>query len=114
MAKSCKEAGATCWGVGVLNKNQPNPGEKREDEHKFIDRYYDRAIKGARKHLDKSVPVSLFSWSYDFDLWASDRFSDFETYGNVKWETHLYTEAFDTVEQVVDATVKELGPMQAF
>lgn len=47
------------------------------------------------------MPVVLFSWTYDFDRWPTGRFSDYQTYGNIKWDTHIYTGGFDNLDAVL-------------
>jgi len=71
-------------------------------QHAFLDQYYDRAIKVARKHLDADVPVVLFSWQVFFPLWRRKRFPK-EEYGRVAWDTHIYTGGHKTTDDALHA-----------
>lgn len=71
MAEKCKEYIASCYGVGVLNEPMPGtPTPTSDSLHTFLAEYYPQAILAARKHLDASVPVVLFSWVFDFHRWS--------------------------------------------
>lgn len=92
MAKRCKEAGTTCQGIEPVNEPQPNPGQSKKNLVKFLDTYYDAAIRKIRETLPMDKPVVLFSWKNYFKFWSSDdgpRFDE-STYGTIMWDTHLY------------------------
>lgn len=68
----------------------------------------------AREHLDAEVPVLLFSWVYDFQLWYDKQYPQAK-YGNVIWDTHLYTKDTDTVDEALslyDADLLEILKFQ--
>ena len=114
MAKRCADAKDVCFGIQVLNEPQvgkPSPGP--EDLLSFLDRYYSEAILRAREFLDDSVPVVLFSWTYNFDFWGTNHYPE-ETYGKVMWDTHLYYPTKDTVEEAIASYQDELPKVSQF
>ena len=68
---------------------------------------------GARKWLPLEKPVVLFSWSYDFYMWPTDCFKG-DDYGNILWDTHIYSDGMDTVEKLMKLYDKEMVPVNKF
>ena len=87
MAKYCRKRIDTLYGLQVIN--EPNGYGKKVDPHVFLYQYYKAAIKSARKHLPKDIPIIVFEWTYNFKKWKNDRFP-YDKYGNVIWDTHIY------------------------
>lgn len=101
MAEKCAQHIDSCYGVGVLNEPQPgSPTPLPSYLHAYLLGYYAHAIMTARKHLDAEVPVVLYSWVNDFDLWYNKQYPQ-SKYGNVIWDTHLYTENADSVDEAL-------------
>jgi len=116
MAEKCKQYESTCWGIGVLNEPQPGGGGYQpndEDLHGFLDSYFDQAIKKARTILSKDMPVVLFSWTYDFWRWGDRRYP-YDQYGNILWDTHMYTGGASSVDQVLSYYDGDLQKIQDF
>eukprot|EP00931_Biecheleriopsis_adriatica_P072749 TRINITY_DN47162_c0_g1_i1.p1 TRINITY_DN47162_c0_g1~~TRINITY_DN47162_c0_g1_i1.p1 ORF type:complete len:525 (-),score=80.96 TRINITY_DN47162_c0_g1_i1:152-1531(-) len=81
------------YGIQVINE----PRDKIS--HDALSRYYSLAISEARKHLDSSVPVVLFSWTYDFANWSDSDFPS-ESCGNIVWDTHIYHHGSGSLQEV--------------
>jgi len=86
MAKFSADKGQALYGIQVLNE----PMNYDYDIHDTLDDYYARAIREVRKHLDSSIPVILFEWTFDMYKWRDNHF-DAGQYGTVVWDTHIYT-----------------------
>lgn len=79
--------------MGVINEPTMGTGASKEEKdnvHDFLDEYFDEAIKRVREILPSETPVVLFSWIFDFWRWPAHRFP-YSEYGNVLWDTHIYT-----------------------
>ena len=113
IAKKCVQFKSACWGVGVINEPQPNPNGSDEDLHNFLDTYYEEAINKARETLPWEMPVVLFSWTYDMWRWPEERFP-YILYGNVYWDTHLYTGGASDVNQVLSFYDSDLNGIKEF
>mmetsp|Transcript_122204 Transcript_122204/g.390890 ORF Transcript_122204/g.390890 Transcript_122204/m.390890 type:complete len:637 (+) Transcript_122204:54-1964(+) len=85
MAKYSKDK-ASLFGIQVIN--EPHL-QSKDKGHRFLKAYYRRAIHAARKHLDASVPIVLFVWTYTMEKWEANAFPE-EEFGAVLWDTHLY------------------------
>lgn len=100
------EANDTCYGVEILNENQPNPGESHKHQQKFLQTYYTTAIKFLREEvgfpMDK--PIIVYAWSTDYKWWPDNLFP-YETYGRVQWDTHLYPVVKGTGKTDIDTVV---------
>jgi hypothetical protein len=114
MSETCNKYIDACYGVGVINEPQPgNPAPSEDRLHEFLDRYFSMAILMARKYLANEVPVSLFSWTYDFWRWDQNHFPE-ETYGNVIWDTHLYTPNAASVDEALSNYESDLEKIEDF
>lgn len=46
--------------------------------------------------LDESIPIVLFTWTYDMSLWDTNHYPA-SIYGNIMWDTHSYHGGVNTV-----------------
>jgi len=95
----------TLYGIQVINE----PNHYVDDPREFLDQYYEEAIAAARKAgLPKEVPMIVFEWTYNMWKWEDDRF-DYETYGNVMWDTHVYHTYMEWVDgtPITDPSVED-------
>lgn len=114
MSQKCNQFIDSCYGVGVINEPQPgNPTPTEDTLHDFLDRYFSMAILMARKYLSNDVPVALFSWTYDFWRWSEKHYPEV-TYGNVIWDTHLYTPNAQSVEEALSNYESDLEKIDDF
>ena len=98
MAEKCSQFSSSCYGVGVINEPPMPKGSygqswhQKQKIHEFLDDYFEESIRKVREILPEDVPVILFSWVFDFGKWSKkgQRFPRSE-YGNVMWDTHIYT-----------------------
>jgi len=88
--KESKSSLSTLYGIQIINE----PNHYRDDDtnnHDFLDTYYDEAIRAARQvGLPLYIPLIVFEWTYNFDRWPDNRFDDYDIYGDVIWDTHVY------------------------
>jgi hypothetical protein len=47
-------------------------------------------------------------------LWSKERFSDYNTYGKIVFDTHIYTPNFDDLNKMMAKYDEELGKVKAF
>lgn len=53
--------------------------------------------------MDKKVV--LFHWTYDVPAWIlGDHFTDKSTYGEIVWDTHIYTSTETNYQSVLNTT----------
>jgi len=89
MARICAEHGETCYGIELLNEPF-DPGLGKHTRH-HLQNFYHRAIRSARKHLDKDKPLIIFEWAARMWYWRHRRnWFTHEDYGRVMFSTHLF------------------------
>ena len=121
IAEKCREFKSSCYGVGVINEPTMGKGASKEEQnnvHDFLDEYFDEAIRRVREILPSDTPVVLFSWIFDFWRWPANRFP-YSEYGNVLWDTHIYTfwrddGTSDDVDHVLSLYDEEIEKSTAF
>merc|ERR1711879_199398 len=65
--------------------NEPNGGISRGTLAEF----YARAIRAARKHLDKNKPIVINEWPFWLFFWKEVKFK-YTDYGRIQFSTHMY------------------------
>ena len=109
MARYCARQGSL-YGIQVINE----PNNYLRDVHRFLDKYYERAILAAREYLPPHVPIVVFEWVSNFGKWPSGRFAAVK-YGTVVWDTHIYSfMQHASVEKAQAAYWPELEALDAF
>jgi len=89
IARICAQKDETCYGIELLNEPF-DPGLGRHTRHR-LQSFYHRAIRSARKHLDKGKPLVIFEWSARLWYWRHRRnWFTHEDYGRIMFSTQLF------------------------
>lgn len=111
MAESCKRFGSVCYGIELLNE----PSKESKKLRKFLKVYYQEAIKAARKHLDKEVPLIINEWTWFLPWWKKQPRFSYSEYGRVMFSTHLYNGMdMDVQEDVRNDFAKDFKIIEEF
>jgi len=90
MARICAEKGSTCWGIELLNEPYGPHHDGRALSRDTLKHFYAGAMKAARRHLHKDVPLVVNDWpKWIQSYWKHNRFS-YAEHGHVVFSTHLY------------------------
>jgi len=89
MARICKVHGESCYGIELLNEPF-DPGLGKLTRH-HLQSFYHRAIRSARKHLNKEKPLIIFEWAARLWYWRHRRNRwAHKDYGRIMFSTHLF------------------------